>query len=118
MRGRVLAAIGSAVLLCGLALAAWTPGPKQTIVLEKIAQVIAGSRVCDQYVLNEKLVAHLQIRLQFRIADPDVFAYLDGRVRFHQDRIAGRTAEDICAAMERLYGPRGTDAIDLALKKN
>lgn len=106
--------IAAAALLHSIALAAFTPNEKQRNAIEHISQVIAGSRVCDDWALNEKFAAQIQLILGFFVTEPDTFDYVDGRVRFHQDRIAGRTRADICAAMERHYGPEGEAVPNLA----
>lgn len=110
--GRTLA---MAALLAGAALA-FTPTPAQENVIEAISQVIAGSEVCDDWALNEKMVANISLLSGLNINDQATFDHVQGRVLFHAERIKGRTREDICAAMGRLYGPEGTAAPDLALR--
>lgn len=112
---RPLRIVCFALALVGAA-AAFTPNEKQKNSIENIAQVVAGSEKCDDWVLNEKLVAAIALANDFRLTDEATFAYVEGRVLFHADRIKERTREDICAAMGRLYGPEGSNAPDLALK--
>ncbi len=112
---RAFAAACFAVALMGAAIA-FMPNEKQKNAIENIAQAVAGSEKCDDWVLNEKLVAAIALANGFRLTDEATFAYVEGRVLFHADRIKDRTREDICAAMGRLYGPEGSNAPDLALK--
>ena len=103
-------------LLSGAAFAQFSPNDKQRNAIENISQVIAGANVCDDYALNERLLAAIQRFDGFSINDPETYAYVEGRVVHHANRIKGRTRADICAAMERLYGVDGTAAPNLAIR--
>ncbi|MFT3809663.1 MAG: hypothetical protein QM698_07065 [Micropepsaceae bacterium] len=106
----------AAMALLTTAAFAFTPDERQKNAIETIAQAVAGSETCDDWALNEKLVAAISLANGFRVNDAATFAYIEERVLFHADRIKDRTREDICAAMGRLYGPEGSNAPDLALK--
>lgn len=102
-------------LLAGLAQAMSLSEPQKNAI-ENIAQVIAGSGKCDDWALNERLAAQIQVLQRWSINNPDVYAYVESRVTFHADRIKDRTREDICEAIGRLYGPQGNTVPDLAIK--
>ena len=95
---------------------AFTPNEQQENAIENISQVVAGSRICDDWELNEKLAAAIQIAFGFHITDQATFNYIDERVTYHLERIKDRPRESICDSMERLYGPEGTNAAGLALR--
>lgn len=105
----------AALLMAGTALA-FTPNEKQKNALENIAQLEAGVRKCDDWELNARLVGLIFATAGINVNDPETFAYIDERVRFHADRFKDRTREDLCAAIERFYGPKGENVAGLALK--
>ncbi len=111
----VLRRLAAAIALTGAA-AAFTPDERQKNAIENISQVVAGAEKCDDWVLNEKLTAAISLADGFRLTDEATYAYIESRVLFHAERIRSRTREDICAAMERLYGPEGSNVADLALR--
>ena len=76
----------AAMLLVGAALA-FTPSEAQKNAVEAIAQVIAGSKKCDDWALNDKMVAKISLLSSLNINDPATFDYVEGRVLFHADRI-------------------------------
>lgn len=108
--------LATAALVAGIAHAEYTPTRPQQNAIEHISQVVAGSRKCDDWELNMRLVAAIQMSSDFDIHDPETFAYVDARVMFHIERIKDRPREDICAALERLYGPEGENVVNLALR--
>ena len=89
----------------------------QRNAMEKIAQAFAGVQVCTRYVINERMVNLIGIRFNMPISDPAVMKYVEERAIFHRKRIQGRSEDDICGAMTRLYGPEGTDAKGLVVPK-
>ncbi len=95
----VLPAIGPAAAL----------SPAQTDVIENVAQVIAGTNVCTRLEPNLRILPLLSIRYGMRFDDPAVVTALEERTRFHAARIVGRGPDDICAALERLFGPDGSN---------
>lgn len=111
----MLRALVMAMALTG-ATAAFEPNDKQKNALEHLSQVEAGTRKCDDWQTNMRLVGAIFLATGIDINDPDTFAYADARVSFHIERIKDRTRADICAAIERLYGPKGENVADLALR--
>ncbi|BCW89566.1 hypothetical protein sos41_27320 [Alphaproteobacteria bacterium SO-S41] len=115
--GRRIAGAALALgLLSGAAFAQFSPNERQSNAIENIAQVIAGANKCDDYALNERLVAAVQRFGGFSLTDAETYAYVEGRVLFHAKRIKDRTRDDICGAIERLYGVNGTAAPNLAVR--
>lgn len=112
----LLRSVVLAALLAGSAAAAFEPNEKQKNALEHISQVEAATRKCDDWETNMRLVGAIFLSAGININDPDTFAYADERVSFHIDRIKDRTREDICGAIERLYGPNGEWVSGLALR--
>ena len=110
MRG--VAACVMAVALTGAAVA-FTPDKRQDIVIENIAQAIAGTNKCDDWAVNDKMVNLTAISANVMLGNAEVFAYVEDRVMFHANRFKPRTREDICGALERFFGPEGSAAPDL-----
>lgn len=82
-------------------------------LIEDVAQAVAGTNVCTRYKTNPGALTIPALRYGMRLDHPDVQARLEERTRFHAERIKGRTADDICAALLRLYGPEGTNIRNL-----
>lgn len=82
-------------------------------LIEDVAQAVAGTNVCTRYKANPAALTVHALRLGFRFDDPAVQERLEERAKFHAERIKGRTAEDICAALQRLYGPEGSNIRNL-----
>lgn len=108
--------LAAALFLAGTALAAYQPNERQKNTIEHIAQVVAGSARCDDWALNERLVGAISLATGIDINDQETFDYVEGRVLFHADRIKARERQDICAAIERLYGPGGANVDGLAIR--
>ena len=106
----------AAGLSSGVAAAEFSPNNGQRNAIEHVTQVLAGAQKCDDYALNERLFAVIQLGAGFSINDPETYAYFEERAIFHAKRIKDRTRDDICGAMARLYGPGGTSVSDLAIK--
>lgn len=97
----------------GAARAQTTLGDGQRNAIENVAQAIAGTQVCQRYETNVGLLTVLALRYRLRFQDPGVKALLEERTLFHANRIKGRTADDICAALLRLFGPEGSNLKNL-----
>ena len=82
-------------------------------LVEDFAQVVAGTQVCPSYQPNATLLGLLALRYGLRFEDPVVKARLEERAAFHAARIKGRSEEDICAALLRLFGPEGSNVKNL-----
>jgi hypothetical protein len=89
----------------------------QRNVMENMAQAFAGTGKCTRYEVNAKLIVLIQLRYGVNIASPMFRKYIEERAKFHRDRIASRTEEDICEAVNRLFGPQGTNTADLIRPK-
>ena len=82
-------------------------------LIEDVAQAVAGTNVCTRYKANPAALTIHALRLGFRFDAHEVQARLEERAKFHAERIKGRTADDICAALQRLYGPEGSNIRNL-----
>lgn len=82
-------------------------------LIEDVAQMVAGTNVCTRYKPNPGALTIHALRYGMRFDAPDVQARLEERAKFHAERIKGRTQEDICAALLRLYGPAGSNIRNL-----
>jgi hypothetical protein len=109
---RALGAALAVVTLAGTALA-FAPNKRQDIVIENIAQAIAGTNKCDDWAVNEKMVTLTAIGANVMLGNQAVFDYVETRVQFHAERFKPRTREDICGALERFFGPEGSAAPNL-----
>lgn len=82
-------------------------------LIEDFAQVVAGTNVCTRYKPNLALLSFHAVRIRVIFNHPEVQERLAERTRFHAERIKGRSAQDICAALLRLYGPEGSNVRNL-----
>jgi hypothetical protein len=89
----------------------------QRNIMENIAQAFAGTGKCTRYQVNPKLFVLIQLKYGVSIASPIFSSYIEQRAKFHRDRIAGRTEEDICEAVNRLFGPQGSNTAGLIIPK-
>lgn len=112
----LLRLIAAAFLFAGTALADYAPNERQQNAIEHIAQVVAGAAKCDDWALNERLVGAISLTVGININDPQTYDYVEARVLHHADRIKDRDRDDICAAIERLYGPEGENVSGLAIR--
>lgn len=85
--------------------------------LEDFAQAIAGTQVCPRYALNQPMAAFVAVRFKVVFNNPVVQQHIEERTRFHRQRIEGRSEEDICGALLRLYGPEGSNTKNLIRSK-
>lgn len=105
-----------AVCLAGLAGAARAQSPltdARQQLIEDVAQAVAGTNVCTRYKPNLAALTFHALRASLQFNHPAVQAKLEERTKFHAERIKGRTADDICAALRRLYGPEGSNIRNL-----
>ena len=116
MIGRAAGFALATAMLSGAAAAQFSPNNGQRNAIEHVTQVMAGSAKCDDYALNERFFAVIQLSAGFSINDPETYAYIEERAIFHAKRIKDRTRDDICGAMTRLYGPKGEAVSGLAIK--
>jgi hypothetical protein len=89
----------------------------QRNIMENIAQAFAGTGKCTRYQVNAKLIVLIQLKYGVNIASPIFSTYIEQRAKFHRDRIASRTEEDICEAVNRLFGPQGSNTAGLIVPK-
>lgn len=89
----------------------------QRNIMENIAQAFVGTAKCPRYEVNPKLIVLIQLKYGVNLNSPAFSKYIEERAAFHRDRIAGRTEEDICGAVNRLFGPQGTNTADLIRPK-
>jgi hypothetical protein len=85
----------------------------QRSVMENIAQAFAGTAKCTRYQVNPKLIVLIQLRYGVNVSNPRVSKYIEERAKFHSERIASRTVDDICEAVNRLFGPKGSNLTNL-----
>ena len=107
------AVIAVLVLSGGAAMAQGSVADGRRQVIEDVAQAVAGTNVCTRYKPNPAAMTILALRYLIRFDDPAVQARLEERTRVHAERIKGRTPDDICAALKRLYGPEGSNVRNL-----
>jgi hypothetical protein len=89
----------------------------QRNIMENIAQAFAGTSKCTRYQVNAKLIVLIQLKYGVNISSPVFSTYIEERAKFHRDRIAGRTEDDICEAVSRLFGPQGSNTAGLIIPK-
>jgi hypothetical protein len=89
----------------------------QRNIMENIAQAFAGTGKCTRYQVNAKLIVLIQLKYGVNLASPIFSTYIEQRAKFHRDRIAGRTEDDICEAVNRLFGPQGSNTAGLIVPK-
>jgi hypothetical protein len=89
----------------------------QRDIMENIAQAFAGTGKCTRYQVNAKLIVLIQLKYGVSIASPVFSTYIEQRAKFHRDRIASRTEDDICEAVNRLFGPQGSNTAGLIVPK-
>jgi len=106
MSRRLLAALCVVIVLITPARAL---SDMQNQILEDIAQVMAGTQVCKRYKLNTAFASVVSLRYGVPLTHAAVMKRIEERAIFHANRIKGRSEEDICGAMLRLYGPEGTN---------
>jgi hypothetical protein len=106
MRRRLFAAFCLAAVLITPAHAL---SDMQNQILEDIAQVMAGTQVCKRYKLNVGFASLVAVRYGVPLTNANVMKRVEERAIFHANRIKGRSEEDICGAMLRLYGPEGSN---------
>lgn len=105
-----------AAAMSGLALAAYAPTEPQRNAIEHFSQVEAGSRKCDDWELNTRLVGNISLALGIDYRDSETLAYLEERLVFHQERMKDTPREVTCEGLELLYGPEGENVRNLALR--
>src|SRR3954453_5950083 len=89
----------------------------QRDVMENIAQAFAGTAKCPRYEVNANVIVLIQLRYGVNISNPMFNKYIEERAKFHRERIAGRTEEDICEAVNRLFGSQGINSTNLIRPK-